>query len=142
MAGDDLLKVTGQTAEEPDDDEELDEIAAAEEERVNQELKQPGSHRSKKTRNNSPQFPELDKNSKLTTDVRGKMLELQDVCRIHYLRHFKLDPRPPIIRQVWGEGIKKSDWEWGLSWTRIGNHHGNWKGRSIAYMKVLSRCSS
>ena len=118
-------------------DAELDRIAEAEERRVDKELERSGSRAFRKPRTNSPQTPDINRPSNLTNDVRGKLNELQDICRIKYLRHFTLEPRAAIVRQVWGNSILKSDWEWGVSWSRIGNHNSNWKGRCIAYMKVL-----
>ncbi len=85
---------------------------------------------------------DLDRPSRLTTDVREKLDELQDTCRIEYLRHFSLDPKGSVIRQVWDNDINKHDWEWQASWVRLINHNSNWKGRSIAYMKVRTHCFS
>lgn len=76
--------------------------------------------------------------SQYTADVTGTFAELQDLTRIIFLHqmHLPSDERESYIRQIWGDSIRPSDWEWIQSKNQLGWNGSNWKRRAIKNMKV------
>ena len=65
----------------------------------------------KPKRKYEPPSSKMQTTSRLTDDLKGKFNELLHSCQVARLMAFNLENVASIIRSVWGEEIKRYDWE-------------------------------
>lgn len=95
------------------------------------------SVRSKKKKQQTPKAHRdvvFQRQSNLSQDVKGCFIQLENTCRIMFLCDFSLVVHE-IIKSVWSDQVKTSDWEWEESASRIGWNGANWKKRAISNME-------
>lgn len=104
---------------------------------VDMEAKPPRTPRQKSSSSSDvPPSSKMEETSRYTKDIRGTFNELLNHCRIMFCIQFHLENVAEIIRAIWGDKIKRYDWEWTESRHRLGWHATNWKTRSVDNMKV------